>query len=72
VVGSELDRAQFSSSIDVHKARFGETVTIWQRSTTTSPSCKADRVVEGAKFEFSSFSIRIERQAAALGVAMKR
>jgi hypothetical protein len=75
VVGSELDRTQFSSSIDVHKARFGETVTIWQRSGYDhhQPSCKADRVVEGQNSNFHSFSIETERWiAATLGVAMKR
>ncbi len=74
MVGSELDRTQFSSSIDVHKARFGETVTIWQRSGYDhhQPSCKADRVVEGAKLDIHPFPIETERPATALGVAMKR
>jgi hypothetical protein len=66
---------QFSSSIDVHKARFGETVTIWQRSGYDhhQPFMQSRSRVEGQKSNFHPFSIETERWiAATLGVAMKR
>ena len=68
---SELERVQFSSSVDFHMAPFGETVTIWQRwgYDHHQRSCKADRRVEGA-----NIPSRLKPSARRLpsGVAMKR